>query len=127
MGETSVKVMKTSKDGLLNLGIGSEIATCQVLLQCSKEMKITWCEIWAVRRLFQCLCGGRAPQFCTRVFATLHSLGKLPLVGDEFQLEMFSLDTKTLVHFTFQSPTVFRRHLLTEISERYGRTSSIYR
>ncbi|GBM52425.1 hypothetical protein AVEN_105027-1 [Araneus ventricosus] len=35
-------------DGFLNFGICSEMTTCQVLLQQSEEMKITWCHIRAV-------------------------------------------------------------------------------
>ncbi|GBM11853.1 hypothetical protein AVEN_26777-1 [Araneus ventricosus] len=66
--EIGVQVAEPFNDGSLNLGIGSEIATCQVLLQRSEEMKINWCDIRAVGRVFRCLCGGHARQFCTPVF-----------------------------------------------------------
>ncbi|GBM05188.1 hypothetical protein AVEN_197741-1 [Araneus ventricosus] len=48
-----VQVAVPSNDGFLNFGIGSEMATCQVFLQRSEEMKITWCEIRAIRIVFQ--------------------------------------------------------------------------
>ncbi|GBO44631.1 hypothetical protein AVEN_105683-1 [Araneus ventricosus] len=69
-----VQVAKPLNDGFLNFGIASDMATCQVLLQRSEEMKITWCEIWALGRVFQCICGGRARQFGTPVFVTLNFL-----------------------------------------------------
>ncbi|GBM24432.1 hypothetical protein AVEN_76161-1 [Araneus ventricosus] len=94
------------------------MATCPELLQRSEEMKITCCEIRDELRMFQCVCCGRARLFCTLVFmkenlvstpvfVTLHSLRKLPLVGDEFHLGMFSLNAKPLLHLTFQSPTMY--------------------
>ncbi|GBM69220.1 hypothetical protein AVEN_210441-1 [Araneus ventricosus] len=111
-----VQVAEPLNDGFLNFGIGSEVATCRVLFQRSEDMKITWCEIRAVGRVFQCLCGGRGRQFCTpvfvkenrvstSVFVTLHSLCKLPLV--EFRLGMFSLNAKILLQFTLQSPAMY--------------------
>ncbi|GBN76852.1 hypothetical protein AVEN_135681-1 [Araneus ventricosus] len=95
-----VQVTEPHNEGFLKVGISSEMATCQVLLQRSEEMKITWCEIRGLGRVFQCLYGGHAQQFCapvflkenrvsTPVFLTLHSFCSLPLVGDEFQLGSF--------------------------------------
>ncbi|GBM17587.1 hypothetical protein AVEN_80888-1 [Araneus ventricosus] len=55
-----VQVAEPLNDSFLNFGIGSEMATCQVLLQRSEEMKITWCEIRNLGTVFKCLCGGRA-------------------------------------------------------------------
>ncbi|GBM05149.1 hypothetical protein AVEN_197711-1 [Araneus ventricosus] len=63
-----IKVAVPLKDGFLDFGIGSEMATCKELLQRSEEMKITWYEILAVGRVLQCLCGGRDRQFRTPVF-----------------------------------------------------------
>ncbi|GBM68578.1 hypothetical protein AVEN_82449-1 [Araneus ventricosus] len=91
------------------------MATCQVLLQRYEEMKNAWCEIRAV---FQCLCFGRAQQFCTSVFVkenrvsipdlvTLHSLRQRILVDDEFQLGIFSFNAENLLHFSIQSPTMY--------------------
>ncbi|GBM00950.1 hypothetical protein AVEN_151402-1 [Araneus ventricosus] len=65
--ENRVEVAEPLNDGFLNFSIGSEMATFQVLLQGSKEMKITWCEIRVVGRVFPCLCGGRGRQLCTPV------------------------------------------------------------
>ncbi|GBL90594.1 hypothetical protein AVEN_179494-1 [Araneus ventricosus] len=115
--EIRVQVAEPLKDGFLNSGIGSEMATCQELLQ-SEEMKITWCEIRDVGRVFNFLCGGRGRQFSTPVFVkenrvstpafvTWHSLCKLPVVGYEFQLGMFPLKAKTLLNFALQSPTIY--------------------
>ncbi|GBN98105.1 hypothetical protein AVEN_79007-1 [Araneus ventricosus] len=116
------------------------MGTCQVLLQRSEEMKITWCEIQAVGRMFHCLCGERARQFYISVFAkqnrvstpvsmTLNSLCKLPLVGDEFQLGCFHETQKP--HYTShfnRRPCIRQCHrLLIEISERYCTTRSISR
>ncbi|GBO46449.1 hypothetical protein AVEN_178272-1 [Araneus ventricosus] len=86
-----------------------------MLLQWSEEMKISWCEIWVVGKVFQCFCGR---QFCTPVFlkenrvsipvfVKLQSLSKPPLVGNEFHLGMFSLNAKTSLHFALQSPTMY--------------------
>ncbi|GBN49179.1 hypothetical protein AVEN_116500-1 [Araneus ventricosus] len=66
--EIGVQVGEPFNVGFLNFGIGSEMAKCQVLLQISEEMKITWCEIRTLGRMFQCLRGGRARQFFTPVF-----------------------------------------------------------
>ncbi|GBN24045.1 hypothetical protein AVEN_265365-1 [Araneus ventricosus] len=38
------QVSDSLNDDFLDFFIGSEMATCQVLLQQSEEMKITWCE-----------------------------------------------------------------------------------
>ncbi|GBM42428.1 hypothetical protein AVEN_240184-1 [Araneus ventricosus] len=46
--EIRIQIAGSLKDGFLN-----KTATCQVLLQRSEEMKITWCEIRAVGRVFQ--------------------------------------------------------------------------
>ncbi|GBM16863.1 hypothetical protein AVEN_99756-1 [Araneus ventricosus] len=73
------------------------MATCQVFLQWCEEMKITWCDIRVLGRVFQRLCSRRARHFCTPVFVkesrvstpffmALRSLRKLPLVDDEIQL-----------------------------------------
>ncbi|GBL85614.1 hypothetical protein AVEN_193084-1 [Araneus ventricosus] len=43
--EIRVQFAEPLDDVFLNLGIGSEMATYQVLLQGSDEMKIPWCEI----------------------------------------------------------------------------------
>ncbi|GBM07632.1 hypothetical protein AVEN_228137-1 [Araneus ventricosus] len=51
--EIMVKIVELLSDSFLNFEICSEIAICQALLQLSEEMKIIWCEIWAVRRIFQ--------------------------------------------------------------------------
>ncbi|GBN04449.1 hypothetical protein AVEN_46916-1 [Araneus ventricosus] len=40
--EIKVQVAETLNDGFLNFSIGSEMTTCQVLLQRFEEMKITW-------------------------------------------------------------------------------------
>ncbi|GBO25829.1 hypothetical protein AVEN_266167-1 [Araneus ventricosus] len=114
--ETRVQIVETLNDGFLNFGVGSEMATYQVLLKWSEDMKITRCEIRAIGRLFQCLCGGRARQFCTPVFVkvnrcfhtylrALRSLRKLPLDGDENQVGMFSLNVKSYYtsHFNRRS------------------------
>ncbi|GBL80981.1 hypothetical protein AVEN_83074-1 [Araneus ventricosus] len=55
-----VQVTELLNDGFLDFGIGSEMATCRVLIQQSEELKISCCETPAVGRVFQCLCGGRA-------------------------------------------------------------------
>ncbi|GBN33566.1 hypothetical protein AVEN_218046-1 [Araneus ventricosus] len=68
LNEIRIQVSEPLNDGFLNFGIGFEMATCQVLLQRSEDMKITWCEIRALGKVFQCLSGGRAGQFCTPVF-----------------------------------------------------------
>ncbi|GBM22224.1 hypothetical protein AVEN_273414-1 [Araneus ventricosus] len=52
-GELSIKVVEPRQDGLLRFGIDSEMLTSQVLLQRSKEMKVTWCEVRVVGRVFQ--------------------------------------------------------------------------
>ncbi|GBL98580.1 hypothetical protein AVEN_274104-1 [Araneus ventricosus] len=44
--EIRIQIAWSLKDGFLN-----KTATCQVLLQRSEEMKITWCEIRAVGRV----------------------------------------------------------------------------
>ncbi|GBM72030.1 hypothetical protein AVEN_89787-1 [Araneus ventricosus] len=41
--EIRVQVAEPLNDGFLDFGIGSEMATCKLLLQQSEEMKITWC------------------------------------------------------------------------------------
>ncbi|GBN01099.1 hypothetical protein AVEN_198810-1 [Araneus ventricosus] len=46
--EISVHVTEPLNDGFLNFVVGSEMATCQLLLQQSEEMKITWCDSRAV-------------------------------------------------------------------------------
>ncbi|GBM52141.1 hypothetical protein AVEN_189329-1 [Araneus ventricosus] len=103
--EIKVQIAEPLNDRFLNFGNGSEKATCQVLLQLSEEMKITRCKIRPLGGVFQCLCGGRARQFCTPVsmkehnvftpvFMTLRLLPKLQLVGDEIQLGMFLLSAK---------------------------------
>ncbi|GBN19574.1 hypothetical protein AVEN_35373-1 [Araneus ventricosus] len=46
--EIRVRVEEPLNDVFLNFGIGLEMATCQVPLQWSEEMKIAWCEIRAV-------------------------------------------------------------------------------
>ncbi|GBN72379.1 hypothetical protein AVEN_149271-1 [Araneus ventricosus] len=51
--EIRVQVAEPLNDGFLHFGIGSEMATFQVLLQRSEEMKITWYEIRAVGRVFR--------------------------------------------------------------------------
>ncbi|GBM96383.1 hypothetical protein AVEN_64086-1 [Araneus ventricosus] len=51
--EIKVQVPEPLKEGFLNFVIGSEMAICQVVLQRSEEMKITWCEIRVVGRVFQ--------------------------------------------------------------------------
>ncbi|GBN40944.1 hypothetical protein AVEN_94326-1, partial [Araneus ventricosus] len=61
--EIRVQIAEPLNDCFLDFGIGSEMAKCQVLLQQSEQLKITWCEIPAVRRVFQCLYGGRARHF----------------------------------------------------------------
>ncbi|GBL61168.1 hypothetical protein AVEN_211934-1 [Araneus ventricosus] len=43
--ENRVQVTESLNYGFLNFGIGSEMASCQVLLQGSEDMKITCCEI----------------------------------------------------------------------------------
>ncbi|GBM09584.1 hypothetical protein AVEN_29435-1 [Araneus ventricosus] len=48
--EIRVQVAEPLIDGFLNFGIGSEMATCRVLLQWSEDTKITWCEIRTVGR-----------------------------------------------------------------------------
>ncbi|GBL83473.1 hypothetical protein AVEN_196332-1 [Araneus ventricosus] len=48
MEKMRVQVAESLNDGFLNFGIGFEMATCEVFLQWSEEMKITWCEIRAV-------------------------------------------------------------------------------
>ncbi|GBN98560.1 hypothetical protein AVEN_6307-1 [Araneus ventricosus] len=55
MEEIKVQAAEPFNDGFLDFAIGSEIATCEVLLQYSEEMEITLCEIQAVGRAFQCL------------------------------------------------------------------------
>ncbi|GBN94332.1 hypothetical protein AVEN_47723-1 [Araneus ventricosus] len=107
--EIRVQVAEPLNEGVLHFHIDSKMATCQVLLQRSEEMKITGCEIRTVARVFQCLCGGRARQcrVSRPIFVTLHSLRKLPLVDDEFKLGMFSLNANTLLHFSLQSPTMY--------------------
>ncbi|GBM11760.1 hypothetical protein AVEN_22901-1 [Araneus ventricosus] len=88
------QVMEPLNDGFLDFGIGSEMATCQALLQQSEEMEITWWEIPAVGRVFQCLCGGRVRQFCTLVSRPvllpndfrLFRLLKKHLAGDYFRI-----------------------------------------
>ncbi|GBL78266.1 hypothetical protein AVEN_42814-1 [Araneus ventricosus] len=42
--EIRVQVVEPLNDAFLDIGIGSEMAKCQVLLQESEEMKITWCK-----------------------------------------------------------------------------------
>ncbi|GBN64218.1 hypothetical protein AVEN_15602-1 [Araneus ventricosus] len=59
-----VKVLETLNYDFLNFGIGSEMATCLVLLLQSEEMKITWGEVWITGRVFQYLCSGLTRQFC---------------------------------------------------------------
>ncbi|GBL80367.1 hypothetical protein AVEN_92276-1 [Araneus ventricosus] len=49
--EIGIQVAEPLKDIFLNFG--SEMATCQVLLQRSEKIKITWCKIQAVGRVFQ--------------------------------------------------------------------------
>ncbi|GBM35289.1 hypothetical protein AVEN_38156-1 [Araneus ventricosus] len=43
--EIRVQVAELRKDGFRNFDIGSEMVTCQVLLQRSEGMKITWCKV----------------------------------------------------------------------------------
>ncbi|GBL95644.1 hypothetical protein AVEN_24845-1 [Araneus ventricosus] len=134
--EINVQITELLNYGFRNFGIGSNMASCQVLFQRSEEMKITWCEIRVLGRVFQCLCRGSAQQFCTPVFVkenrvsapvfeTLHSILKLPLFGDEIQMGMFCLNGKP--YYTSHYNRRQCCHLLTEISERYSRTRSIYR
>ncbi|GBN15598.1 hypothetical protein AVEN_24261-1 [Araneus ventricosus] len=51
--EIRFQVTEPVNDSFLNFGIGFEMATCQALLQRSKDIKITWPEILAVGRIFQ--------------------------------------------------------------------------
>ncbi|GBO18378.1 hypothetical protein AVEN_210149-1 [Araneus ventricosus] len=51
--EIRVLVAESLYDGFLNFGIGSEVATCQVLFQRSEDMKITYYEFRDVGRMFQ--------------------------------------------------------------------------
>ncbi|GBN33026.1 hypothetical protein AVEN_264403-1 [Araneus ventricosus] len=51
--EIRVRVSEPLNDGFLNFAIGSEMATCRVLLQRPEEMNIIWFEIRAVGRVFQ--------------------------------------------------------------------------
>ncbi|GBL75405.1 hypothetical protein AVEN_194597-1 [Araneus ventricosus] len=46
--EIRVQVAESFYYGFLNFGIGFEMATCQMFLRRSEELKIAWCEIWAV-------------------------------------------------------------------------------
>lgn len=50
--EIRIQVSEPGNDGFLNFGIGSEMTSCQTLLQRSEEMKIPSCEIQAVERVF---------------------------------------------------------------------------
>ncbi|GBO25631.1 hypothetical protein AVEN_24788-1 [Araneus ventricosus] len=51
--EIGIKVVQQRQDCLLNFCIGSEISTSQVLLQRSREIKITCSEVWGVGRALQ--------------------------------------------------------------------------
>jgi hypothetical protein len=55
MEEISVKRLKPGHDGLLNFTVSCESPFTQVLLQSSKEMKITQCQVRAVGRMVQYL------------------------------------------------------------------------
>ncbi|GBN28228.1 hypothetical protein AVEN_198916-1 [Araneus ventricosus] len=51
------QIAESLNEGFLNVGNGSEMVTCQVFLQRYEDMKITRCEIRALGRVFQYLCG----------------------------------------------------------------------
>ncbi|GBO25611.1 hypothetical protein AVEN_17461-1 [Araneus ventricosus] len=53
IGEIRVQIAESLNDGFLNFGIDAELATYQVFLQRSEEIKITWYEIRVVGRMFQ--------------------------------------------------------------------------
>ncbi|GBL96698.1 hypothetical protein AVEN_111839-1 [Araneus ventricosus] len=76
-----VQVAEPLNDYILNFGIGSEMAICQVLLQWSEEIKITWCDIRAVVEVL-----GRPDLFSSRtsVLPSSNSLHRNP--------DLFSLD-----------------------------------
>ncbi|GBM93865.1 hypothetical protein AVEN_49234-1 [Araneus ventricosus] len=51
--EIGVKVAEPLNEGFLNFSIGSEMTTYWVLLKRFEEMKISWCGIRTVGRVFQ--------------------------------------------------------------------------
>ncbi|GBM77601.1 hypothetical protein AVEN_165628-1 [Araneus ventricosus] len=129
--EIKVQVVEPLNDGFLNFGIGSEMTACQVLLQLSEEMKITWCEIRAIGRLF------RRSALCSSRTSFLHSSNSLHRNPTSFhgitlsydfsykcflQTERFSYTS----HFNPRPCIRQRSHLVTEILEHYGTSSLIY-
>jgi hypothetical protein len=98
--EIGVKRLKPGHDGLLNLTVSCKLPSTRVLLQWSKEMKITRCHVRAVGRMVQYLpiaapCGWLCVAW--RYRAAIHLFAATQVVfnelapqqvGDEFQLVM---------------------------------------